>query len=113
MARKERPEPTANDVVKIDGEVYDVARWAKNHPGGDLLRFFLGRDASTVFAAFHGPLARRALTWAVLAQVLVESARTTAMLFTILIGALIFANFVNFTSMPEDWNSIRPPASTR
>ena len=37
-----------------------------------------------------------------LAQVLVESARTTAMLFTILIGALIFANFVNFTSMPED-----------
>ncbi len=61
MARKERPEPTANDVVKIDGEVYDVARWAKNHPGGDLLRFFLGRDASTVFAAFHGPLARRAL----------------------------------------------------
>src|SRR5690606_18580032 len=38
----------------------------------------------------------------VLAQVLVESARTTAMLFVILIGALIFANFVNFTSMPED-----------
>ena len=37
-----------------------------------------------------------------LAQVLVDSARTTAMLFTILIGALIFANFVNFTSMPED-----------
>lgn len=61
MARKERPEPTANDVVKIDGEVYDVAKWAKHHPGGDLIKFFLGRDASKVFAAFHGPLARRAL----------------------------------------------------
>jgi acyl-lipid Delta6-acetylenase / acyl-lipid (9-3)-desaturase len=61
MARKERPEPTANDVVKIDGEVYDVAKWAKHHPGGDLIKFFLGRDASHVFAAFHGPLARRAL----------------------------------------------------
>ena len=54
------------------------------------------------FGAFVFALARRALTWAGLAQVLVESARTTAMLFTILIGALIFANFVNFTSMPED-----------
>jgi len=54
------------------------------------------------FGAFVFALARRALTWSVLAQVLVESARTTAMLFVILIGALIFANFVNFTSMPED-----------
>ncbi|MGE0799607.1 MAG: TRAP transporter large permease [Lautropia sp.] len=54
------------------------------------------------FGAFVFALARRALTWRVLAQVLVESARTTAMLFAILIGALIFANFVNFTSMPED-----------
>ena len=54
------------------------------------------------FGAFLFALGRRSLTWAVLAQVLVESARTTAMLFTILIGALIFANFVNFTSMPED-----------
>jgi C4-dicarboxylate transporter DctM subunit len=52
--------------------------------------------------AFVFALARRALTWRVLAQVLVESARTTSMLFAILIGALIFANFVNFTSMPDD-----------
>ena len=31
-----------------------------------------------------------------------ESARTTAMLFTLLIAATLFANFVNFTSMPGD-----------
>jgi tripartite ATP-independent transporter DctM subunit len=54
------------------------------------------------FGAFLFALGRGGLTWAILARVLVESARTTAMLFTILIGALIFANFVNFTSMPED-----------
>jgi C4-dicarboxylate transporter, DctM subunit len=52
--------------------------------------------------AFLFALARRRLTWAILFQVLVESARTTAMLFTLLIAATIFANFVNFTSMPGD-----------
>jgi tripartite ATP-independent transporter DctM subunit len=54
------------------------------------------------FGAFVFALARRALTWQTLVDVLVESSRTTAMLFGILIGALIFANFVNFTSMPDD-----------
>lgn len=52
--------------------------------------------------AFLFALARRRLTWAILIQVLVESARTTAMLFTLIIAATIFANFVNFTSMPGD-----------
>jgi C4-dicarboxylate transporter, DctM subunit len=52
--------------------------------------------------AFLFALARGRLTWSILTQVLVESARTTAMLFTLLIAATIFANFVNFTSMPGD-----------
>jgi C4-dicarboxylate transporter, DctM subunit len=52
--------------------------------------------------AFIFALARRRLTWKILFQVLVESARTTAMLFTLLIAATIFANFVNFTTMPSD-----------
>jgi C4-dicarboxylate transporter, DctM subunit len=55
--------------------------------------------------AFLFALARRRLTWAILYQVLVESARTTAMLFTLLIAATIFANFVNFTTMPGDLKS--------
>jgi C4-dicarboxylate transporter, DctM subunit len=55
--------------------------------------------------AFLFALARRRLTWAVLYLVLVESARTTAMLFTLLIAATIFANFVNFTTMPGDLKS--------
>ena len=52
--------------------------------------------------AFFFALARRALTLQVLFEVLVESARTTAMLFTILIAAMLFSSFVNFTSMPGD-----------
>lgn len=52
--------------------------------------------------AFFFALARRVLTLRVLFDVLVESARTTAMLFTILIAAMLFSSFVNFTSMPGD-----------
>ena len=55
--------------------------------------------------AFLFALARRALTWRVLFDVLTESARTTSMLFMILIGALLFANFVNYTTMPSDLKS--------
>ena len=47
-------------------------------------------------------VSRRALTWRTLYDALLESARTTAMLFVILIGALIFAEFVNITTMPKD-----------
>jgi len=52
--------------------------------------------------AFLFALARGTLTVKVLFEVLVESARTTAMLFAILIGAMIFTNFINFTTMPGD-----------
>jgi TRAP-type C4-dicarboxylate transport system permease large subunit len=45
---------------------------------------------------------RRALTWRTLYAALLESARTTAMLFLILIGALMFAEFINITTMPSD-----------
>ena len=52
--------------------------------------------------AFFFALARGALSWHTLRVVLIESARTTAMLFTILIAAMLFSSFVNFTSMPAD-----------
>ena len=35
-------------------------------------------------------------------RALVEGARTTAMLFVILIGALMFSEFINITTMPND-----------
>jgi tripartite ATP-independent transporter DctM subunit len=52
--------------------------------------------------AFAFALARGVLTPRVLFDVLLESARTTAMLFTILIAASMFSNFINYTSMPVD-----------
>ncbi|QHE77245.1 TRAP transporter large permease [Hydrogenophaga sp. PBL-H3] len=52
--------------------------------------------------AFFFALFRGALTPRVLLDILVESTRTTAMLFTILIGAMVFTSFINFTSMPGD-----------
>jgi C4-dicarboxylate transporter DctM subunit len=54
------------------------------------------------FGALIFALARRSLDWRSLYAALVESARTTSMLFMILIGALMFAEFVNITSMPDD-----------
>jgi C4-dicarboxylate transporter DctM subunit len=57
------------------------------------------------FGAMIFALARRTLTWKALYAALVESARTTSMLFLILIGALMFAEFVNITSMPSDLKS--------
>jgi C4-dicarboxylate transporter DctM subunit len=54
------------------------------------------------FGALLFALARRALTWRTLYDALLESARTTAMLFMILIGALMFAEFINITTMPAD-----------
>ena len=54
------------------------------------------------FGALVFALARGSLDWRGLYAALVESARTTAMLFMILIGALMFAEFVNITSMPDD-----------
>jgi tripartite ATP-independent transporter DctM subunit len=58
------------------------------------------------FGAFCIALARRALSWRTLLDALVESGRTTAMLFAILIGALMFAEFVNYTTMPQDLKNL-------
>ena len=72
--------------------------------GGIYGGIFTPTEAAGVGAmgGFLFALARGALPFKVLVQVLVESARTTAMLFTIVIGAAIFANFLNFTTMPQD-----------
>ncbi len=58
------------------------------------------------FGALLAAMARRALSWRALFESLVESARTTAMLFFILIGALMFAEFINYTSLPGDLKKV-------
>jgi C4-dicarboxylate transporter DctM subunit len=71
--------------------------------GGMYGGFFTPTEAAGVGATggFLFALARRALTLRILRDVLIESARTSAMLFTIVIGASLFANFLNFTELPS------------
>ncbi|MCX7230342.1 MAG: TRAP transporter large permease [Burkholderiales bacterium] len=72
--------------------------------GGMYGGWFTPTEAAGIGAmgGFLFALVRGTLTWPVLVDILVSSARTTAMLFTILIGASVFASFANFTSMPND-----------
>jgi C4-dicarboxylate transporter, DctM subunit len=72
--------------------------------GGIYAGMFTATEGAAMgaFGAMVFALARRALTRRTLYEALLESARTTAMLFMILIGAVIFAEFVNITSMPAD-----------
>jgi C4-dicarboxylate transporter, DctM subunit len=72
--------------------------------GGIYVGFFTATEGAGMgaFGAMVFALWRRALTWRSLYEALLESARTTAMLFLILIGALMFAEFVNITTMPAD-----------
>ena len=72
--------------------------------GGIYGGVFTSTEAAGIGACggFAFAWARGRLSWPVLSDVLVESARTTGMLFMILIGALVFANFINFTTLPAD-----------
>ena len=72
--------------------------------GGMYGGFFTPTEAAGVGAAgaFLFALARGTLGLRNLLDILSDSARTTAMLFTIVIGASMFANFLNFTTMPTD-----------
>ncbi|WP_026381720.1 TRAP transporter large permease [Afifella pfennigii] len=56
----------------------------------------IGASGAFILAFLRGKL-----TWAVLYDVLVESGKTTALVFFIVIGALIFSNFINIAGLPE------------
>ena len=75
--------------------------------GGIYAGWFTPTEAAGVGAcgAFFFALARRRLTWGVLFELLADAAQTTAMLFFILIGAMIFSNLMNETGMPETMGS--------
>ena len=71
--------------------------------GGIYGGVFTPTEAAGVGAggAFLIALARGALSWSALFDVLADTARTTATLFLVLIGALIFSNFVNRAGLPD------------
>lgn len=72
--------------------------------GGIYIGLFTPAEAAGVgaFLAFVFAFFRKSLTWRILFDVVVESGRTTGMIFFIMMGALILANFINFTSMPDE-----------
>jgi len=54
------------------------------------------------FGAFCIALARKRLTLRITLDALAETGRTTAMLLALLIGSLLFANFINVARVPND-----------
>jgi C4-dicarboxylate transporter DctM subunit len=69
--------------------------------GGIYVGVFTPTESGGVgaFGAFVFAITRRSMGWRAVFEVLVDTAVTTASLFAVLIGALIFANFVNETAM--------------
>ena len=72
--------------------------------GGIYLGVFTPTEAAGIGAmgAFVIALVRRALTPRVVMAVLMDTVRTTAMLFAVVLTALIFANFINRAGLPGD-----------
>ncbi len=76
--------------------------------GGIYVGFFTPTEAAGIGAtgAFVIALARKTLTVRSTMEILVESGRTTATLMTLLIGSLLFTNFINVSRLPNvlaDW----------
>jgi len=63
----------------------------------------IGATGAFLIALFRGKL-----TFRITLEIFVETVQTTAMLFTVLIGAIIFAQFINYADLPSILsNSIR------
>lgn len=76
--------------------------------GGIYGGIFTPTEAAGIGAsgAFLFTLMRGKLTWQNLLEILTQSVRTTAMIFSVLIGALMFSNFINIADLPTiltDW----------
>ncbi|HLR13415.1 MAG TPA: TRAP transporter large permease [Burkholderiaceae bacterium] len=71
--------------------------------GGIYMGLFTPTEAAGVgsFGALLFAMWRRTLTFQQFIDCLVESARITAVLFIVLIGALLFSNFVNLAGLPN------------
>jgi tripartite ATP-independent transporter DctM subunit len=81
--------------------------------GGIYVGAFTPTEAAGIGAAgaFVIALSRRTLSWPALVGVLSDAARTTASLFLVLIGALIFSNFVNRAGLPDALREVVTAAS--
>jgi tripartite ATP-independent transporter DctM subunit len=85
------------------GKVWEVAGLFLLIIGGIYAGIFTPTEAAGVGAAgaFLAAWFRGRMRWAETISVLFETARMTAGIFLILIGALVFSNFLNMTPMPK------------
>jgi tripartite ATP-independent transporter DctM subunit len=83
-------------------EVWAIAALFTIVVGGIYANVFTPTEAAGIgaFGAFVVAVWRGALSRTLLWRVLLETARTTAVLFAVLIGGLVFANFVNIAGLP-------------
>lgn len=72
--------------------------------GGIYFGIFTVTEAAGIGAAgaLLFVIVRKALTWRVFIGALSDAAQTTAMIFVILFGALLFANFIEVTGLPSE-----------
>jgi len=91
------------DKLRAFGQVWLILLLFLIVMGGIYLGVFTATEAAGIGAAgaFIIALLRRSLTIRSLFTILAATIRTTAMLMSILIGALIFANFINVAGVPS------------
>jgi len=87
--------------IRVLGRVWGVCLLFLVVIGGIYSGFFTTTEAAGIgaFVAAVFAVVRGKLTFVEMFETLVESARMTAMIFSILIGAMIFANFVNVAGL--------------
>lgn len=75
--------------------------------GGMYGGIFTSTEAAAVgaFSALVLSLARRSLTWASFKKIIVESLLTSGMLFAVLIGGMLFTEFVNYTGVHDGFSA--------
>ncbi|CAM4145956.1 TRAP transporter large permease [Bordetella tumulicola] len=86
------------------GKVWAILAMIAILMGGIYAGVFTPAEAAGVgaFLGFVFACCRKAMTWRKFVEVVVESVKTTGMIFVVMIGALMLANFINFTSLPSD-----------
>lgn len=92
------------ETIKALGRVWAVLALITMLLGGIYGGVFTPAEAAGIgaFLGFLFAWSRKTLTWPIFIDVVVESAKTTGMIFMVMIGALMLANFINFTSLPQD-----------
>jgi len=94
---------TARERLAAVSKVWGIAVLFLAVIGGIYFGVFTPTEAAGVgaFGAFLFALLRRTMAPRDFGRVLTDAAETTAMIFVILIGAVVFSNFINITQLPQ------------